>query len=79
MPYDRPCWDPTSALYALEPQSGFFGLSEKGDVSVDDKGGTTFTPNPKGNCQYLTVTPKQQQEVKDYLVKIVSQKPKRFQ
>ena len=32
MPYDRPCWDPTSALYALEPQSGFFGLSEKGEV-----------------------------------------------
>ena len=79
MPYDRPCWDPTSALYALEPHSGFFGLSEKGDVSVDDKGGTTFTPNPKGNCQYLTVTPEQQQKVKDYLVKIVSQKPKRFQ
>ncbi len=78
MPYDRPTWDPISALYALEPNMGFFSLSEKGSVTVDDKGGTTFTPNENGNCRYLITTPEQNEKIKKYLVKCISRKPKHF-
>lgn len=78
MPYDRPTWDLTSVLFALEPNSGFFGLSERGNVSVDEKGSTTFTPDAKGNCRYLTVTPEQQERIKNYFIKLVCKQPKRF-
>ena len=78
MPYDRPTWDPTSVLFALEPNSGFFGLSERGNVSVDEKGATTFTPDSKGNCRYLTVTPEQQKRIKEYFIKLVTRQPKNY-
>ncbi len=78
MPYDRPTWDPISALYALEPNNGFFSLSEKGTISVDDKGGTTFSPNPAGNCRYIVTTSEQNEKIKNYFVKCISKKPKHF-
>src|SRR5262249_26650178 len=43
-PHERPCWDLTSVLYAIQPDRGYFGLSATGRVTVDDKGVTTFTP-----------------------------------
>lgn len=42
MPYDRPCWDLTAVLCAVEPGAGWFDLSEPGWISVDSAGITTF-------------------------------------
>ena len=78
MPYNRPTWDPISALYALEPNNGFFSLSEKGTVAVDDKGGTVFTPDPNGKCCYLITTAEQNEKIKNYFVKCISKKPLRY-
>ena len=50
MPYDRPTWDPTSALYAVRPERGYFSLSAPGRVTVDDEGRTVFTPAADGTA-----------------------------
>jgi inosine-uridine nucleoside N-ribohydrolase len=57
MPYDRPCWDLTSVLYAIEPEKNHFGLSEKGRIVIDSSGKSVFTPDPNGKHQYLTISP----------------------
>lgn len=59
MPYDRPTWDLTSVLYAVEGAGNYFGVSEAGDIVVNDNGSTTFTANADGNRFYLTTTPEQ--------------------
>jgi hypothetical protein len=53
MPYDRPTWDLTSALYAIRPGRQYFALSPAGRVSVDEDGQTRFTPAPEGKHRYL--------------------------
>jgi len=53
MPYDRPSWDLTAALYAVRPDAGYFKLSAEGTVRVDEKGNTLFTPLAGGKHRYL--------------------------
>ena len=58
MPYDRPTWDMTSVLYAVE-ESGrdsqpFFGMVGPCHIAISDKAGASFTPDPSGNRYYLT-------------------------
>ena len=58
MPYDRPCWDPVTLLYAVEGNE-LFKESECGTVTVADDGETIFTPNSNGRHKYLSVNRKQ--------------------
>ena len=76
MPYDRPTWDPTAVLYAVEPTAGFFGLSERGNVTVTPKGCTHFQASPTGNCRYLTVTDAQRKKILDFFTEIAPKRPK---
>jgi inosine-uridine nucleoside N-ribohydrolase len=48
MPYDRPTWDLTSVIYAVEGNNGFFTMSDNGQISVDDEGYTNFVTDPEG-------------------------------
>ncbi len=75
MPYDRQCWDLTSALYAVRPDRGYFGLSSAGRITVNDDGRTEFTKDAAGLHRYLTVTPEQITRVREALVKLVTQPP----
>lgn len=54
MPYDRPTWDLTSVLYAIEGEGEYFTLSEPGTITVEPRGGTLFTPDSAGRHRYLT-------------------------
>lgn len=54
MPYDRPTWDLTSVLYAIEGEGEYFTLSEPGTITVEPRGGTLFTPNSAGRHRHLT-------------------------
>lgn len=54
MPYDRPTWDLTSVLYAVEGPEGYFTVSEPQSVEVGPQGQTTFTPAAEGNVRYLS-------------------------
>ncbi len=54
MPYDRPCWDPATLLYAVEGNA-LFRESKRGTVTVADDGETVFTPHKDGRHRYLSV------------------------
>ncbi len=75
-PHERPTWDLTSALYAVQPDRGFFGLSEAGTVTVEGDGFTRFTPQPKGRDRFLKLDATQLVRVREALVQLCSQPPK---
>ena len=39
---NRPSWDQTSMLFALEPAGDHFGISAEGAVTIDEKGRSFF-------------------------------------
>lgn len=75
MPYDRPTWDLTAALYAVRPDRGYFNLSAPGTIHVDDQGRTSFTESAQGKHRYLVLTPAQKPEVLATLVSLASEPP----
>jgi inosine-uridine nucleoside N-ribohydrolase len=78
MPYDRPCWDPTAMLYAVEPDSSFFTLSPPGRISVGTKGRTSFTPETGGLHRYLMVDAAQSEKIRNRFIELVKMKPVNF-
>ena len=75
MPFDRPTWDLTAALYAVRPEAGYFGLSPHGRVIVENDGVTRFQPEAGGPHRYLTVSPEQAARVLDVFIKLCSRPP----
>lgn len=69
---ERPCWDLATALYAVLPERGYFGLSEAGHVQVADDGVTMFVAHPGGQQRYLTMDAIQQARVLEALVRLTS-------
>ena len=74
MPYDRPTWDLTAVLYAIDPQQ-FFNISPAGRIVVTDEGYTHYTKEAGGNHFYLFVTPEQAKAILDYFVTMITKKP----
>ncbi|WP_255412393.1 nucleoside hydrolase [Dysgonomonas sp. Marseille-P4361] len=79
MPYDRQTWDLTSVLYVVEEDKNFFNVSEKGVISIDDKGIVRFKPSSDGNHNYLMVTKDQAEVIKDYFVQLITKRPLKYQ
>ena len=75
MPYDRPTWDLTSVLYAVEGTKNYFNISEWGRIVVDDEAHTRFYPEQNGKHAYLSVSKEQAETVKNRLIELVSIKP----
>jgi inosine-uridine nucleoside N-ribohydrolase len=75
MPYDRPTWDLTAALYAVRPDGGYFDLSERGEVSVGENGTTKFTAGADGKVRYLILREEQKARVMEALIELASQRP----
>ncbi|MBL9184022.1 MAG: nucleoside hydrolase [Verrucomicrobiaceae bacterium] len=80
MPHDRPTWDPTSVLYAVLPDRGYFDLSPPGTVTVEPNGATTFRKgkNDKGLHRFLTMTPEQTARVREAIVQLCVAPPDTF-
>ena len=76
-PHDRPTWDLTAALYAIHPDRGYFDLSPKGHVHVDDEGRTDFREKGDGNDRYLLMNSVQTEKVREALVQLCSEPPVR--
>ena len=74
MPYDRPMWDPSAVLYAVE-RDKWFNVSPAGRIEVSDAGSTTFTESSEGNRRYLYVDDVQADVMKNHFVELVSTKP----
>jgi hypothetical protein len=75
MPYDRPAWDLTAALYAVRPDHGYFSLSPPGRITVDEKGKTAFEPDPAGKQRYLIAGEKERNRTLEALIQLSSQPP----
>lgn len=76
MPYDRPTWDPTAVLYAVEGES-WFKVSEPGFITVTDEGSTYFTPDENGTRRYLMVDDAQAKAILDHFVSVVISVPQK--
>ena len=75
MPYDRPTWDLTAALFAVRPDRNYFDLSPRGNITVDAEGRTHFEPNAKGMRRYLIVTDAQRGRTLNTMILLASQPP----
>lgn len=69
-------FDVMSVIWLVHPE--LFNLSERGTISIDDKGFNHFTPSANGKHRYLTTTPEQDKKLLELLVKVTSAKPKKF-
>jgi hypothetical protein len=75
MPYNRPTWDLTAALYAVRPTAGYFDLSPPGQVIVEDDGFTRFKAREGGQHRYLILKPEQVPKIKEHFVALCRQPP----
>lgn len=75
MPYDRPCWDLTSVLYAIEPENSHLNISPKGKITIDEKGYSRFTTSHEGKHRFLIIHNDSVPAVVNKLVKVSTQIP----
>lgn len=76
MPYDRPTWDLTSVLYALEPDR-YFQLSPPGKISIDETGKSVYrTGVDQGAPQYYLSLKNNIPEIRQALINQVTGKKK---
>lgn len=71
---DRPTWDLTAVLFAIDPGNRF-GVSEPGEVVINDKGQSHYTATPDGKHFFLTVTDKQRKDIQAYFVDMITKRP----
>jgi len=76
-PEDHPNWDSTAVLDAIRPDRGYFDLSEPGNVTLDGKAATVFTPDPNGKCRYLILKPDQVGPIRELIAALVSEPPQK--
>lgn len=74
---DQSTWDLTSVLYVVRPERGYFDLSPPGRVTVDADGFTRFQPEENGPHRYLTATPQQIAQVREALIQLCSEPPRK--
>jgi inosine-uridine nucleoside N-ribohydrolase len=74
-PHDRPTWDLTSVLYAVRPGHDYFGLSESGRVSIDDRGRTVFESAEEGRDRVLLVSETRRGAALEAMQLLASQPP----
>lgn len=57
---DRPTWDLTAVLFAVEPKQ-MFNVSQPGNITITPQGYSHFTAAPQGKHYFLTASPKQKE------------------
>ena len=70
---DRPTWDLTAVLFAVDPQQ-FFNISPAGRIVVTNEGYTHYTQDASGKHFYLYITPEQAKAILNYFVKTITAK-----
>ena len=76
-PHDRPTWDPTTVLFAVLPDRGYFTLSPPGKVAVERDAATLFRPSKdgKGLHRVLAISPEQAERVREAIVQLCVEPP----
>lgn len=72
--YDRPTWDLTSVLYAVEGDS-WFTMSEPGNVVIKDNGASIFTPCEDGRVIYMMVDEAQCKAINERFQELITSIP----
>lgn len=75
MPYDRPMWDPTALMYAVEGEK-WFTMSPNGQISITDEGSTLFTATHDGDRKYMMVDTLQAKAIIEHFVELIPFNPK---
>ena len=79
MPYNRPMWDATAIIYAVEGMKGYGSLSKSGFVMVDEASRTVFTEDAKSNRYYYITNDKQRANLMRRIVELTLRTPKCFE
>ena len=77
-PEDHPNWDSTAVLDAIRPDRGYFDLSAPGNVTLDEKNATVFTPDVNGKCRYLILKPDQVGRIRELIADLASEPPQKI-
>ena len=72
--YDRPTWDLTSVLYAVEGDS-WFTISEPGNIVIKDNGASIFTPCEDGRVTYMMVDEAQCKAINERFQELITSVP----
>ncbi|MCM8529197.1 MAG: nucleoside hydrolase [Lentisphaeraceae bacterium] len=72
---NRPTWDLTNVLEAARPGYGYFEMSRRGTVSVDQHGNTNFTSSPNGKHRYFVLNEAQKLRIMEALTLLSTQPP----
>lgn len=72
MPYDRPTWDLTALLYAVEGADCYFTESAPGRIEVDSRGATHHVASAGGTHRYLLTDSIQDAKIKSRLIEIIT-------
>jgi hypothetical protein len=75
MPHDAPAAALAAVLYAVQPDEGYFKLSEPGTITVLDDGRTRFAPQADGKHRYLIVDPAQHARIIAQYTSLVPAQP----
>lgn len=75
MPYDAPLHDLAAMHFLVQPDSGFFAVSDPGTLSVAARGAVTFTPSPAGTIRRITVDSAKREAVLDTLIDVATSAP----
>jgi len=79
MPYDRPTWDLTNLLYAIDnSNSWYFEESGDGTIIVDELGYTHFQRELDGMHSYISVSEEKLDTIKQYFVNLIRRKPLKY-
>ncbi len=77
--YNMKTWDLTSVLYAVEPDAGYFVLSDPGKVTIDGSGRTGFSVGSDGLHRKLETADRhseaQRNAIVDRMIELVSDRP----
>ena len=74
-PHNRPTWDLTAVLHAVQGDRGYFDVSPPGRVTIGEDGSCGFEPSEHGSHTFLILRPEQQPRVLEALVQLSSQPP----
>ena len=75
MPYDAPAGAMAAALYAVQPEEGYFEVSEPGTIRVANDGSTDFSASAGGKHRYLVLDPARKERIVQAFVETMSAKP----
>jgi hypothetical protein len=75
MPYDAPAWETAAALYAVQPDSGYFQLSPPGRISVGEDGAVSFAEAADGKHRYLIFDEGKRAAIIEAMTRLASTEP----